>query len=101
MSGWENIFEESNEEARRAVQGVNRKAHDKNVHGLMESVLSGYHNYDDNISKDNQSIQDEAQHKGKVTIVANVKKHGEVKIRRSSKVVHLPSEMFKHFNQIL
>lgn len=66
----------------------------------MQSVLSGYHNYYDNISKDNGSIQDEAQHKGKITIVANVQKHGEVKIR-SSKVVHLPSETFKHFNQIL
>lgn len=64
----------------------------------MQSVLSGYHNYYDNISKDNESIQDEAQHKGKITIVANVKKHGEVKIRRRSKVVHLPSETFKHFN---
>lgn len=97
----EEIFEELEEEACRTVQRVHRQAHYKHVHGLVQSILSGYHNYDENVSKDDENIPEEKQHEREITSLANVQKHGEVKVRRVGNVVHLPPEMIQHCFQVL
>lgn len=76
------VHEESGKEASGTVQGVERQESYEYVHWLMQSSLSRYHQDYDKVSRDHEAVEQEAEHKGQVSVVPNVHEHREAEVER-------------------
>lgn len=77
----EEVAEESGKESRGTVQRVDREEGYEYEHGLMQSSLSCHHQDYDKVSRDHEAVEQEAENKGRVSVMPNVDEHREVEIK--------------------